>query len=416
MAHEEARGGASFTAPPRKAKRRRGGRPILLLCFIAGGGCPTTTGSSAPAHEPPPPTTTTTADATLGRAATTTTPTKQIVPLPLRHLAATNRGRRRLLTTDDGTTTTITTFSELVAAVGNGVTRVDVAVDTVTFANVVQVANGDSVEITTSATSATLDGGGAVRLFRVNGELTLRALRLAYGAVSTSECDVPYAACGGGAMYVGAAGSLVLVNCVVEHSEAYVRCARARVPEPTNRARRNPMRAASCRPPSLARAVCAVVCAAWLRLHFHIVLGILIAPHRAAASPRAADRRSFGGGALAQRGGAILVSGGSAAVVGSSFTANRAQYIVHAHCACLLSAVTRLTDRKRANAAMESALRPVAPNLARLFFIPYRLLVRAGHAAARAQGGVLNLRDGASATIESSTFTDNSAQYVPARR
>ena len=89
--------------------------------------------------------------------------------------------------------------AELAAAVGNGVTRVDVAVDTVTFANVAQVANGDSVEITTSATSATLDGGGAVRLFRVNGELTLRALRLAYGAASTSECDVPYAACGGGA-------------------------------------------------------------------------------------------------------------------------------------------------------------------------------------------------------------------------
>ena len=117
----------------------------------------------------------------------------------------------------------VVSFTELVAAVASGDPLVNIGATSITFDDPVQVSNGATVEIAGAASAVALDGGNAVRLFRVNGDLTLRALSLVNGAVSTSSCSGAMLACVGGAIYVGATGSLVLDDCVVEHNKAYVR-------------------------------------------------------------------------------------------------------------------------------------------------------------------------------------------------
>ena len=127
------------------------------------------------------------------------------------------------------TWTGVTSFSELRAAVLDGDQLIDVATTGIMFSSMMSVANGDTIEVS-STLSAVLDGGNATRLFRVNGDLTLRELTLAHGARSMSNCEDPYTVCGGGSVYVSATGSLALVGCTVRNNEAYVRsgvCARS---------------------------------------------------------------------------------------------------------------------------------------------------------------------------------------------
>ena len=117
----------------------------------------------------------------------------------------------------------VTTFFELSTAVAAGGDHdIDVAASPISFVSTLTVASGAAVAIA-SAVSATLHGGGAVRLFWVDGALTLRSLRLVYGAVSTSDCGPPYTDCGGGGILVSSTGSLVLNDCIMRHNEAFVR-------------------------------------------------------------------------------------------------------------------------------------------------------------------------------------------------
>jgi hypothetical protein len=126
------------------------------------------------------------------------------------------------------TATSVTTFTELEAAVGNGEALVDVAVGAMNFSTQIIIASGNTVEVYSAVSmpmsmSTVLNGGSAVRFFYVNGgDLTLRALSLAYGATPTDECDSPFTSCGGGAIYVSATGSLVLINCIVEDNVAFL--------------------------------------------------------------------------------------------------------------------------------------------------------------------------------------------------
>lgn len=200
-------------SPPSRSSLRgaRRRQALLLLCFFAGGGAESITALAVEKKRRAPGAT---------RRAFSLGQTGAV-------------GAMRTLATRRLTAMSVTTFSELETAVGDGDALIDVAVGTMTFSTRIVVAGGNAVEIT-SAVAAELNGGSAVRLFRVNGDLTLRALSLTYGAVSTSSCDDPYAGCGGGAVYVGSTGSLTLMNCVVENNVAYVRMRRVRSPVERN--------------------------------------------------------------------------------------------------------------------------------------------------------------------------------------
>ena len=122
----------------------------------------------------------------------------------------------------------VTTFTELTAAVNSTIWTssgklVEVAAD-ISFSTDLYIPPDNTIEITSNI-SALLDGGNSVRLFRVEGELTLRSLRLKNGAAGTyfSSCSSPYEDCAGGAIYVGYSGSLVLNDCDVQNNQANVR-------------------------------------------------------------------------------------------------------------------------------------------------------------------------------------------------
>ena len=146
-------------------------RAVLLLFFLVGSAEPITNNAS--------------------KAVTETKKTKQL-PRRIFPLGQTGAARAvRTIATRRLTATSVMTFSGLEVAIADGDALIDIAVDTLTFTDQIDVQNGNAVEIT-SATAAVLDGDSAVRLFLVYGDLTLRALSIANGAVSTSSgCSSP---------------------------------------------------------------------------------------------------------------------------------------------------------------------------------------------------------------------------------
>ena len=155
------------------------------------------------------------------------------------HRSGLNQNRTRELASDDNVptgapttsrspsqapTTTPTTTGErnfvlLDAAVVDGAS-INITASYIPFASTIVIVSSDTVEIW-SAISPTLSGGGVRRLFRVNGDLTLRSVQLTDGRSNVNSCNAPYLACSGGAIYVGGSGVLKLDSCTIYENRAY---------------------------------------------------------------------------------------------------------------------------------------------------------------------------------------------------
>ena len=113
----------------------------------------------------------------------------------------------------------VATFDELSSATAsNGCANITVVADVVVFSSPITIPTATDFEVA-STIPTVLSGGDLTHMFSIYGDLTLRSFILTNGS-SVASCGENYFNCAGGALYIGATGSLVLIDSIVKDCQA----------------------------------------------------------------------------------------------------------------------------------------------------------------------------------------------------